>query len=58
MIMAMVVAHWAERSLITPEVRGSNPVVSTFLYRPFIYCQMYLKKENREKEARMPFEKN
>ena len=34
---AVVVAHLVKRSLPTPEVRGSNPVVGKFIYRTFAY---------------------
>ena len=34
----LVVAQLAERSLPTPEDRGSNPVISNFIKTTFIYC--------------------
>ena len=37
----MVVAQLAEKSLTTPEVRGSNPVIGNFSFRTFLYCQLY-----------------
>ena len=49
--MAVVVVQLVERSLPTAEVRGSNPVIGKLLYRTFIYCQLYWKDENKEKEA-------
>ena len=55
---ALTVAQLAERSLPTAEVCGLNPVIGKFLYRTFIYCQMYWKDENKEKEAGQgPFKK-
>ena len=36
-------------SLTIPEVRSSNPVIGNKIYN--IYCQMYWKDENKEKEA-------
>ena len=41
----MVVAQLVEQSFPTPDVRGSNPVISKTLY-----CQLYRKDENKEKE--------
>ena len=38
-----------ERSLRTPEVRGSNPVIGK--YKLNVYCQLYWKDEIKEKEA-------
>ena len=35
----------------TPEVHGSNPVISKLLYGTFVYCQLYWKDENKQKEA-------
>ena len=49
--MAVVVAQLVERSLPTPEVRSSNPVIDKLLYRAFVYCQLSRKDENKEKEA-------
>ena len=40
-------AQIVERSLPPPEVRGSNPVIGNL----FVYCQLYSKDENKEKEA-------
>ena len=40
--MAVVVAKLVERSLPTPDVRGSNPVIG----------QIYLEDENKEKRGR------
>ena len=34
-IWAVVVAQLVERSLPTPEIRGSNPVIGKLLYRTF-----------------------
>ena len=47
----MAVAQLVERLLLTPEVRGSNPVIGKLLYGTFVYCQLYWKDENKEKEA-------
>ena len=46
----MVVAQLVERSLPTPEVRGSNAVIGNFMLN--IYCQLYRKDENRLTEKR------
>ena len=48
---AGVVTQLVERLLPTPEVRGSNPVIGKLLYETFVYCQLYWKDENKEKEA-------
>ena len=37
---AVVVAQLAERSLLTPEVSGLNPVMSKILFRPFVYFSL------------------
>ena len=47
----MVVAQLAERSLPTPEVRSSNPVIGKLLYRTFVYCQLNRNDKNKEKVA-------
>ena len=44
-------AQLVERSLPTPEVRGSNPVIRKLFYRTFVYCQLSRKDKNKEKEA-------
>ena len=44
-------AQLVVRLLTTQEVRGSNPVISKLLYGTFVYCQLYGKDENKEKEA-------
>ena len=49
-IRAVVVAQLVEWSLPIPEVRGLNPVIGK-IYWPFVYCQLYWKDENTEKEA-------
>ena len=46
-------AQLIERSLPTPEVCSLNPVISKLLYGTFVYCQLYGKDENKEKEAGM-----
>ena len=43
-------AQLIEQSLLIPEVRSSNPVMVNLLNKP-IYCQLYWKDENKEKEA-------
>ena len=48
---AVVVAQLVERSLLIPEVHGSNPVISNF-YPIFISCQLNSKDENKEKRDR------
>ena len=42
-------AQLIERSLPTPEVQGSRPVIGKFYLSN--YCQLYWKDENKEKEA-------
>ena len=53
-------AQLAERSLPILEVRGSNPVIGKNLLN--IYCQLYLKDENKRKKrpgmAHVFFKKN
>ena len=49
--MDVVVAQLVERSLLIPEVRGSNPVIGK-IYWIFVYCQLYWKDENKEKRGR------
>ena len=46
----MVVAQLVEQSLLTPEVRGSNPVIRK-LYITII-CQLYRNNKNKEKRGR------
>ena len=46
-------AQLVVRLLTTQEVRGLNPVISKLLYGTFVYCQLYGKDENKEKEAGM-----
>ena len=46
----MVEAQLAERLLLTSEVCGSNPVISKLL-KNIIYCFLYWKGNNKEKEA-------
>ena len=46
----MVVAQLVEQLLLTPEVRGLNPVIGEILMN-IVYCQLYRKDENKEKEA-------
>ena len=50
---AVVVAQLVERSLLIPEVRSSNPVISNNLYieHLLIYWQLCWKDKNKEKEA-------
>ena len=48
----------ADLSLPKPEDCGSNPIIGEFLHT-FFYCQLYLKDENKEKEAgNEPFKKS
>ena len=47
----VAVAQLVERSLPTPEVGSSNPVISKLLCGTFVCCQLYWKDENKEKEA-------
>ena len=48
---AVVVSQLVKRSLTTPEVCSSNPVIDKLLYTTFVYCQLYWKDENKEKVA-------
>ena len=50
-VWAVVVAQLAERLLPTPEVCGSNPVISKKFHRTIVYNQLHWKHENKEKEA-------
>ena len=43
-------AQLVEQLLLTPEVRGLNPVIGEILMN-IVYCQLYRKDENKEKEA-------
>ena len=55
--MGSGVVQLVEQSLLTPDVRGLNPVIG-MLKLP-TYCQLYWKDENIEKEAwKSPFEKS
>ena len=44
----VVVAQLLERTLLTPEVRSSNPVIGKI----YMYCQLFWKDENKEKRGR------
>ena len=48
-VWAVVVAQLVERSLPTPDIRGSNPNLSKVLSTN---CKLNRKDENAEKEAR------
>ena len=51
-------AQLVEPSLLVSEVCGSNLVICKLLCRTFVYCQLYCKVENKEKEAGSgPFKK-
>ena len=51
---AVVVAQLVKRSLPTPEVRGSNPVIGKKFYRTFVYrLSIVLKDEKRKKRPVM-----
>ena len=53
----MVVAQMVWRSLSTPEGHGSNQVIGKIVLLN-IYCQLYRKDKNKEKEAgNGPFKK-
>ena len=52
-IWAVVVAQLVERSLPTPEVRGSNPVIGKLLYIIFVYCQCKEKTKIMKKRPEM-----
>ena len=48
----VVVAQLVEKSFPTPEVHGSKPVIGNFFIGYFfVYNQLYLKDENKEKEV-------
>ena len=48
----MVVAQLVERLLLTPDVRGSNPVIDKLLYIQHLFTiNLKRKDENKEKEA-------
>ena len=40
-LVSVVVDKLGERSLPTPEVRDSNPVMGKLLYGTFVYCQLF-----------------
>ena len=46
----MVVAQLVERSLPTPEVRGSKPVIDEFVYLSTINCIVKTKIKKKEAE--------
>ena len=48
---AVVVAQLVERSLPTPEIRGSNPDIGNISNVKFIFQLLSRKDENKEKEA-------
>ena len=43
--MAAVVAQLVDRSLPTPEVQGSNPVIGKLIWRTFVYCPTVIKRQ-------------
>ena len=44
-LIAVAAVQLVERSLTTPEIRGSNPVIGIF------YHQLYWKDENKDKRG-------
>ena len=44
-------AQLVEQLLLTPEIRGSNPVIGKFFYY-WLYLNLYWKDENKEKRGR------
>ena len=55
---ALVVTQLVERSLPTPEVHGSNPVIGKFLCATFVYYQLYFiekTKINNKRPRNGPF---
>ena len=50
-LWAVVVGQLVEWSLPTNEVSSSPPVIGKLFCRTFVYCQLYWKDENKEKEA-------
>ena len=48
---AVVVAQLVEQSLPTLDVRGSKPIFGKPLNRTFMFCQLYWKDKNKEKDA-------
>ena len=59
MFWTIVVAQLVERLLTNPEIRGSDPVIGTFL--SIIYCQLYWnlkrRKEKKKEAENGPFQK-
>ena len=53
-VLEVVVAQLVERSLLIPEVGGSNPVIGKnwLISNICILSTVYWKDENKEKEAR------
>ena len=52
--MGSGLAQLVERTLLIPEVPGSNPVIgkNLFIYWTFVYCQLCIEKTKiKEKEA-------
>ena len=50
---AVVVAQLVEQSLLTPEVRGSNPVIGKILYRTYLYSIHSIEKTKIKKRPGM-----
>ena len=48
----MVVVQLVERSLLIPDLCGSNPVIgkNLFIYGTFVYCQLCIEKTKRKKK--------
>ena len=44
------VVQWVERSLQTPEIPGSNPVIGSLIYSQ-LYLQLYLRHEIKRKKT-------
>ena len=49
---AVVVAQLVERSLPTPEIHGSIPVIGNFLFRTFVNLLPNVLKRQKEKKKR------
>ena len=47
----MVVAQLAERSLLTPEIRGLNPDIGNENFQMYICQLLFRKDKNKEKEV-------
>ena len=55
--MAVIGAQLPERSLLTPEVLGSNPVIVKELQRPWAYFWLFKRRQKRKRGRKWPIPK-